>query len=157
PGALPPDRNSPRRVRYGLYAEQVSGSGFVARRHANLRSWLYRIRPSAQQGRLARLDHPTFRADFAAEAPEPNLAGFAPLPFPEAATDFVEGLATVGGAGSPRLRRGFAVHVYAANRSMDERCLYDADGDLLLLPQAGALTLLTEMGVLDVAPGQLAI
>jgi homogentisate 1,2-dioxygenase len=157
PGALPRDRNSPRRAPYGLYAEQVSGTGFVAPRADNRRSWLYRVRPSAQQGELAPLAHETFGAAFVGEAPEPNLVGFAPLPMPASPADFVDGMATVGGAGSPRLRRGYAVHVYAANRSMDERCFYDADGDLLLLPQVGALTLLTEMGVLDVAPGELGI
>jgi len=159
PGALPRDRNSPRPAPYGLYAEQVSGTGFVARRAGNRRSWVYRIRPAGDQGRLAPLEHATFRADFEHEPPEPNLCGWEPLPLPApaAAADFVDGLVTVGGAGSPRLRRGFAVHVYAANRSMEERCFYDADGDLLLLPERGALTLLTELGALDVAPGQLAV
>jgi homogentisate 1,2-dioxygenase len=157
PGALPRDRNSPRAVSYGLYAEQLSATGFVAPRAENARSWLYRIRPSAHPGALAPLGHETFRADFDREPPEPNLAGFAPPAIPAAPTDFVDGLITLGGAGSARLRRGYAVHVYAANRSMDERCFYDADGDLLLLPQLGALTLLTEMGVLEVAPGALAI
>ncbi len=64
---------------------------------------------------------------------------------------------TVAGAGAPELRRGCAIHLYCANRDMDRRALYDADGDLLLLPQQGALTLLTELGPLAVAPGQIAI
>jgi homogentisate 1,2-dioxygenase len=157
PGALPRDRNSPRVAAHGLYAEQLSATGFVAPRAHNARSWLYRIRPSAHPGALAPLEHQTFRADFDGEPPEPNLTGFAPPPIPAVATDFVDGLVTLGGAGSARLRRGYAVHVYAANRSMDDRCFYDADGDLLLLPQLGALTLLTEMGALEVAPGALAI
>jgi homogentisate 1,2-dioxygenase len=159
PGALPHDRNSPRHGAYGLYAEQVSGTGFVAPRQGNRRTWVYRIRPAAQQGSFVPTAHPTLKSDFATEPPEPNLVGWGPLPFPAAGTptDFVDGLATVGGAGSPRLRRGFAVHVYAANRGMEERCFSDADGDLLLLPQEGSLTLMTELGVLDLAPGQLAV
>jgi homogentisate 1,2-dioxygenase len=157
PGALPRDRNSPHPAPYGLYAEQVSGTGFVTRRHDNRRTWTYRIRPSAQQGPLAPLAHATFAADFAAEAPDPNLLGFRPLPVPDAAADFVDGLCTVGGAGSPGLRRGFAVHVYAANRGMEERCFANADGEMLILPELGGLTLLTELGALDVEPGQLAL
>ena len=47
PGALPEGRNSPQRAPYGLYAEQLSGTAFTAPRHANRRSWLYRIRPAA--------------------------------------------------------------------------------------------------------------
>jgi len=159
PGALPRDRNSPRHGAYGLYAEQINATGFVAPRQDNRRTWTYRIRPSAQQGAFVPAAHATLKSDFATEPPEPNLVGWNPLPPPggDAPTDFVDGLATIGGAGSPRLRRGFAVHLYAANRGMEDRCFTNADGDLLLLPQEGGLTLLTELGVLDVAPGQVAI
>src|SRR5207247_735873 len=45
-GALPVGQNSPQRAPLGLYAEQLSGTPFTAPRHANRRSWLYRIRPS---------------------------------------------------------------------------------------------------------------
>ena len=47
PGALPKGRNSPQRPAFGLYAEQLSGSAFTAPRHENRRSWLYRMRPTA--------------------------------------------------------------------------------------------------------------
>jgi len=46
-GALPQGQNSPQKVAFGLYAEQVSGSAFTAPRSENLRSWQYRLRPSA--------------------------------------------------------------------------------------------------------------
>src|SRR5690606_18391984 len=49
-GALPVGRNSPQRVAHGLYAEQLTGTAFTAPRHANRRSWLYRIRPAAMHG-----------------------------------------------------------------------------------------------------------
>jgi homogentisate 1,2-dioxygenase len=156
PGALPTDQNSPRKSPYGLYPEQINCSGFVAPRHENLRSWLYRIRPSAQHTRFDAVAHPTLGVDFTAD-PEPNLCGWAPLPEPSAPTDFVDGLHTVGGAGSPEARRGFAVHLYAANTSMEDRAFYSADGDLVLVPELGAVTLLTEFGVLRVAPGHIAV
>lgn len=157
PGALPGRQNSPRRTRYGLYAEQINASGFGAARHDNFRAWLYRVRPSAQHSRFVPVDHPTLTTDFMHGRPDPNLAGYAPLAFPDEPTDFVDGLATFGGAGSPSLRRGFAIHLYVANRSMDDRAFYNRDGELLLIPQEGAITLLTELGVLEVAPGSLAI
>jgi homogentisate 1,2-dioxygenase len=47
PGALPKGRNSPQRPAFGLYAEQLSGTAFTAPRHENRRSWLYRMRPTA--------------------------------------------------------------------------------------------------------------
>ena len=139
PGALPRDRNSPRHGAYGLYPEQINGTGFVAPRQDNRRTWMYRIRPAAQQGPFAPLPHATLKSDFADQPPEPNLVGWNPQPLPDAGTptDFVDGLATVGGAGSPRLRRGFAVHVYAANRGMEERASTDADGDLLISAGGG--------------------
>ena len=157
PGALPPRMNSPRRVKYGLYAEQINGTGFIAHRAENLRSWTYRVRPAAQHTRFETLDHPTFRADFAEDGHDPNLRGCKPLTVPEAPTDFIDGMATVGGAGHPEVRRGFALHMYVANRSMDERAFSNSDGDLLLVPQLGGLMLLTEMGVLEVKPGCIAI
>jgi homogentisate 1,2-dioxygenase len=49
-GALPVGQNSPQRVPFGLYAEQLSGTAFTAPRHENRRSWLYRLRPSAGHG-----------------------------------------------------------------------------------------------------------
>ena len=157
PGALPLRQNSPRRVKYGLYSEQINGTGFVAHRHENLRSWTYRVRPAAQHTKFEPLEHPTFRADFGAEGLDPNLLGYAPLAIPETPTDFIDGMATFGGAGGPTLRRGFALHLYTANRSMEDRAFSNADGDLLIVPQAGALTVVTEMGVLALSPGQVMI
>jgi homogentisate 1,2-dioxygenase len=157
PGALPRDRNTPRNAPYGLYPELTSGTAFTAQRSDNFRTWTYRIRPAAQQGALAPLPHPTFCADFEHEPAEVNLVGFGPLPLPSEPCDFLDGLATIGGAGSARLRRGYAVHLYAANRNMEDRAFYDADGELLLVPELGELRIHTELGVLDVRPGEIAL
>src|SRR6266699_4994608 len=56
PGALPQGRNSPQRCAYGLYAEQLSGTAFTAPRHANRRSWLYRLRPAVMYGAFQSFD-----------------------------------------------------------------------------------------------------
>ena len=157
PGALPHDQNTPRRGPYGLYGELVSGTAFTTARAQNTRAWLYRVRPATIQSEFAPLPHPTLASDFEDEAPLVNLAGFSPLALPTAPTDFVDGLVTLGGAGSARLRRGYAVHLYVANRNMEDRAFCNADGDLLLLPELGPLTLLTELGPLRVAPGHVAI
>lgn len=51
PGTIPQGQNSPRSVRYGLYAEQMTASAFIAPRHMNKKAWLYRARPAvAHQG-----------------------------------------------------------------------------------------------------------
>ena len=127
-----------------------------ARRADNRRTWCYRIRPASQRRAFVPLAHPRFGAAFEGRPPEINLTGFAPLPAPDEPRDFLDGLRTVAGAGSPALRRGCAIHLYCANRDMDGRAFYDADGDLLLVPELGALTVLTELGPLEVAPGQIA-
>ena len=46
----------------------------------------------------------------------------------EAATDFVDGLYTMAGNGSAEAQHGVGIHLYAANRSMQGRFFYDADG-----------------------------
>ena len=61
-GALPEGRNSPQRCPFGLYAEQLSGTAFTAPRGTNRRSWLYRIRPSAQHEPFKRIEIPGQRA-----------------------------------------------------------------------------------------------
>jgi homogentisate 1,2-dioxygenase len=153
PGAVPAIQNSPRVPPHGLYAEQLNGTGFTAHRADNQRSWLYRVRPSAQRRTFASLASKLV-GNFA-EPPEVNLCGFAPPPIRNG--DFVDGLVTLCGAGSAQLRRGYAFHLYSANRSMESRAFYNADGDLLVLPERGALTIATEMGMLDVAPGHVAV
>jgi homogentisate 1,2-dioxygenase len=157
-GALPRGQNSPQRAPFGLYAEQLSGTAFTAPRAQNLRSWLYRLRPSA--------GHPAYRpfpqgllrsGPFAEAGPSPNRLRWDPLPSPEAPTDFVEGLVTLAGSGDPATGAGVAVHLYAANRAMTDRVLFDADGELLIAPQAGGLRLVTEFGLLEAGPGEIAV
>ncbi|WP_240125774.1 homogentisate 1,2-dioxygenase [Thermomonas alba] len=157
PGTLPVGRNSPQRVAHGLYAEQLTGTAFTAPRHANRRSWLYRIRPAAVHGRFALLPHPTFHNDFGSGAVTPEQLRWNPLPLPEAPTDFVAGLFTMGGNGGPQAGTGVGIHLYAANRDMQGRFFYDADGELLVVPQLGRLHIETELGVLDVEPQEIAV
>src|SRR5690606_37271385 len=136
-GALPVGRNSPQRAPFGLYAEQISGTAFTAPRHANLRSWLYRIRPAAMHGAFAPFAQPRFHNDFGAGPVTPDQLRWSPLPVPEAPSDFVEGLFTMAGNGGSAAQSGIGVHLYAANRSMQDRWFYDADGELLIVPQQG--------------------
>src|ERR1700716_4059207 len=56
-GALPVGRNSPQKVNYGLYAEQLSGSPFTAPQATHQRTWLYRICPTVRHiGRFQKVD-----------------------------------------------------------------------------------------------------
>ncbi|HTH59669.1 MAG TPA: homogentisate 1,2-dioxygenase [Paraburkholderia sp.] len=170
PGALPAGRNSPQRAAYGLYVEQLSGTAFTAPRSHNRRSWLYRIRPAAVHQPFAPLAGGTVDgarrlvADFAdsadsADVPPtpPDPLRWNPLPMPSAPTDFVDGWVTMGGNGSAASMSGCAIHLYAANRPMTDRFFYDADGELLIVPQHGRLSIATEMGRVDVEPFEIAV
>jgi homogentisate 1,2-dioxygenase len=158
PGALPVGRNSPQRAPYGLYAEQISGTAFTAARHENRRTWTYRIRPSVVHKPYARIDNIAMRtAPFNDTEATPSQLRWSPFPIPEAPTEFIEGIVTVGGSGNAAEQTGMAVHVYVANRSMTDRYFYNADGEMLIVPQQGRARFVTELGVLEVANGEIAL
>lgn len=136
-GALPVGRNSPQRCPYGLYAEQLSGTAFTALRADNRRSWLYRIRPSSMHTPFERIDDGRIVSAFDAVPTPPNQLRWSPLPMPTEPTDFVQGIVTMAGNGDPHAQNGAAMHLYAANRSMERRVFYNADGEMLIVPQQG--------------------
>ena len=158
PGALPEGQNAPQKAPFGLYTEQISGTPFTAPRGANRRSWLYRIRPSVAHRPFEPLTNGLLRsAPFDEVSAPPNQLRWQPLPLPAAPTDFVDGLITMAGNGDAHSHSGMAVHIYAANRSMTDRFFFNADGELLIVPQLGRLRLHTEMGILTVEPGEIAV
>ena len=158
PGALPVGRNSPQRPAFGLYAEQLSGTAFTAPRHENRRSWLYRMRPTAEHPPFVRYEGAERFAPGTGDAPlAPNRLRWDPQPMPTASVDLIDGLTTMLVNRDPADLEGVAVHRYAANRDMMTRVFVDADGELLFIPQAGRLELLTELGRIEIAPGQIAL
>jgi homogentisate 1,2-dioxygenase len=157
-GALPVGQNSPQKHPLGLYTEQLSGSAFTAPRAVNRRTWTYRIRPSVTHKPFDAAHPGLVRSGPFDEVPTPpNQLRWDPFPIPETATDFVDGLVTIAGNGDPAAQTGVAVHVYAANQSMEGRYFYDADGELLIVPQQGRLRLATELGILEAAPGEICV
>jgi homogentisate 1,2-dioxygenase len=157
-GALPKGRNSPQRPAFGLYAEQLSGTAFTAPRHENRRSWLYRMRPTADHRPFTAYSGAPLFAGPPADAPlAPNrLRWAAPSDLPEG-KDFIDGMVAMLHARQPRELEGCAVYLYRASKSMDSRAFADADGELLVIPQKGAMELITELGRLEIGPGDLAL
>jgi homogentisate 1,2-dioxygenase len=157
-GALPVGRNSPQHPPKGLCAEVLSGSAFTAPRAENHSTWLYRLRPSAMHGPYRRIADGLLRSGpFVEVETPPNRMRWDPLPLPSTPTDFIEGLATIAGSAEPAAQAGLAVHIYCANRSMSERYVYFADGELMFVPQTGALELFTELGRMEIRPGEIAV
>ncbi|HET9903737.1 MAG TPA: homogentisate 1,2-dioxygenase [Xanthobacteraceae bacterium] len=161
PGALPIGRNSPQKVNYGLYAEQLSGSPFTAPQATNQRSWLYRIRPSVKHsGRFRKVDRGLIRTAPGAREESTLPIGqlrWSPIPLPAEKRSFVEGLRTITTAGDSDTQSGMAAHVALVTRSMEDEYVFDADGELLVVAQQGGLRFRTEFGVIDIEPGQICI
>jgi homogentisate 1,2-dioxygenase len=157
-GALPQGQNSPQKAPFGLYTEQISGTPFTAPRSVNRRTWLYRIRPSVAHRPFQPMESGLLRSTPFDEVPTPpNQLRWQPLPIPSKPTDFVDGLITMAGNGDALTHSGVAIHMYAANRSMTERFFFNADGEMLIVPQLGRLLLRSEMGILEAAPGEIAV
>lgn len=153
PGALPRDQNSPQKPPLGLYAEQLSGAPFTMPQKNQLRSWLYRILPSVKHGAFR-----PYRQFRQATAPaSPNQLRWDPLPLPKKKTDFIDGVVTMAYGGDMHGWTGLAVHRYAINASMTRRFFYDADGELLVVPEQGGIVFRTELGILEVTPGEIAV
>src|SRR6478735_988280 len=160
PSALPVGRNSPQKVAYGLYAEQLSGSPFTAPQATNQRSWLYRIRPTVRHaGRFEKIDRGKVRT-----APERDDTALAigqlrwnPMPIPQAPLTFITGLHTITTAGDAEAMSGMASHVVFVTRSMEHEHFFNADGEMLIVAQENGLRFRTEFGVIDITPGEICI
>ena len=156
PGVLPVGQNSPQLVKHGLFAEQLSGTAFTCPRATNRRTWVYRLSPSVRQsGYEATTGASLLTADFSVVDPQPRRWSPLPLASVGETVDFVDGLQTICGAGDPQLKDGVAIHMYACNAHMRERAFCNADGELLVVPQLGALHVMTELGRLHVSVGEI--
>ena len=160
PSALPLGRNNPQRAAHGLVAELLSGSAFTAPRAANLRTWLYRRRPSVQAGGYEPMPHAFWKTGLrdGVVAP-PDAMRWRPPALPAAgeSLDFIDGMKTWVVNGDESAQTGMAAHIVVANRSMARRAFVNADGEMLIVPQQGRLAITTELGRLDVAPGEIAL
>jgi homogentisate 1,2-dioxygenase len=160
PGALPVGRNSPQRCAYGLYAEQLSGSPFTAPRASNSRSWLYRIRPTVRHiGRFRKVDPGLWRTAPCAEEPDLPIQPLRwdPLPIPSERLSFLEGMRTITTAGDAAAQSGMAAHIYTATRDMRDEAFWNADAEMLVVPEQGRLRIRTEFGVIEAEPAEIAV
>lgn len=159
PGALPHGRNSPQRAPFDLYPELISGTAFTAPRHENRRTWMYRRQPSVVAGRYEAYHQPLWTTGADREtlvAPEPMR--WHPIPFETGAElDFIDGMRTLAANGDVNAQSGVGSLIYLVTKSMDKRAFVNADGELLIVPQQGRLVITTELGVLDVKPGEIVV
>ena len=160
PGALPQGRNSPQKCNYELYGEQLSGTAFTAPSHQNERTWCYRIRPSVKHShRYRKIDLPLWNT-----APNvvPDVISLGqyrwdPLPHSDAPLTWLTGMRTMTTAGDVNTQTGMASHIYLVTASMEDTYFYSADSELLIVPQEGQLRFFTELGIIDLAPQEIAV
>lgn len=156
-GALPKNQNSPQQCAYGLYAEQISGTAFTAPRHSNRRTWTYRIRPAAMHQPFVQIDNGMMTNDFASVPSSPNQMRWDAQPIPSTPTHFAQSWVTMAGNGSADAQTGCAIHLFAANSDMLDTYFYNADAELLIIPQQGRLHIRTELGELNIEPQEIAV
>jgi len=149
-GALPPYGNTPQKCAYGLVAEQINGTAFTKTASKNLRTWFYRIRPSAIHKKYQPYNGTLISAPSTVATPE--RIRWNPLPMPAAGTnvDFVHGIRPYCGAGDASMKAGIRVYLYACNVNMVNSSYCCSDGDMLIVPQVGTLFLTTEAGKMEV-------
>ena len=160
PGALPQGMNSPQKCAYGLYAEQLSGTPFTAPRSRNERTWCYRIQPSVKHlNKLAKISLPYWKSAPCISDNVISLGQYRwdPIPATKSGDTFITGMRTITTTGDVNMQTGMASHVYVADKSMDQEYFYSADSELLVVPQSGALVFKTELGLIDIAPGEVAL
>ena len=157
-GALPQGRFNPQKVHYDLYTEKFSSTAFTAPRQHNRRSWFYRIYPSVKHTDYRPIDSGLVRSGPITEiATPPNQLRWDPFDIPEKNTDFIDGLVTIAANGNMATQAGIGIHIYLANKSMQNRYFYNADGEMLFVPQMGAVLMHTECGIMHVKPGEICV
>jgi homogentisate 1,2-dioxygenase len=155
--ALPQNQNSPQKVPFGLYAEQLSGSAFTMPRSLNLHTWLYRIHPSVLHNEFQPYTQELFTRPNLNDVTPPTQMRWNPIPYPKTPTHFIDSIMTIAENGSLAMQNGASIHLYAATKSMDNCYFYNSDGDLLIVPQEGSLIIKTELGIIDLKPSEIAV
>ncbi|MEE3359942.1 MAG: homogentisate 1,2-dioxygenase [Pseudomonadota bacterium] len=157
PGALPQGMNSPQKCNYGLYGEQLSGTAFTA--NPPERTWTYRIRPSVKHSaRYTKIDLPYWKSAPCVDPDVISLGQYRWDPVDASGeTTWLTGMRTMTTAGDVNTQVGMASHIYLVTESMVDSYFYSADSELLVVPQEGRLRFCTELGVIDLAPQEIAI
>ncbi|KAI0470663.1 homogentisate 1,2-dioxygenase [Xylariaceae sp. FL0804] len=163
PGANPQVINSPQKPPFGLRTEHISGSSFTAPRHQNYQTWLYRVSTS--------LHHSAWTPAEASSPPPPPPRHLTPdthiwPDFPGVGdgdgdgpgADWIGGQRLLGRNGDPQAKSGLALWVFAVGRAMPARAAFASlDGEALVVPQAGALDVQTELGRMLVRQNEIAV
>ncbi|KAI1340181.1 homogentisate 1,2-dioxygenase [Xylariaceae sp. FL0016] len=158
PGANPEVINSPQKPPFGLRTERISGSSFTAPRDKNYQTWLYRIQTSLAHDEFLPYEK---AAASIANPPDPqhltpNSYLWPSFPVDEYADWISQKL--LARNGDPQRKSGLALWIFSVTKDMPEHTAFSSlDGETLIVPQAGALDIQTEMGKLVVRQNEIAV
>jgi homogentisate 1,2-dioxygenase len=80
-----------------------------------------------------------------------------PVPIPTEKTNFIQGIRTMTTAGDALGQSGMASHIYLVNDDMVDDYFFNADGEMLVVPESGSLSIFTEMGIMEIEPSEIAL
>lgn len=162
--ALPVGNPHPQHPPLGLVHERVSGSPFFAPRASNWTTEVHRIRPTAANLRspfIPDTSLPHFQtAPFIDGSTSLNPAFINPLGIPDPRSTFISGMRTMLGNGDAARLEGSAIHLYSFYLSMrgaqgNHEYFRNSDGHLMIIPVKGDLEVVTELGRMSLAPGEI--
>lgn len=158
PGAVPLVNNAPQVPPLNLRTERVSGSAFTATRDRNFQTWLYRANSSLQHGEFVPLEVTSgYGPDLQAKHLNPNSVSWDNVPVPEVA-HWINGQQFMGRNGEPQKKEGIAIWLFNVTQDMPARHAFSSlDGELLVVPQSGAIDITTEMGRMVVRQNEIAV
>lgn len=154
PGANPPVNNSPHKPSYGLRTERISGTSFTAPRHRTLQTWLYRTTSSMKHGAFEECEDQQ-----GLEEPKHWTPNSYMWPSVDVAADQDwTAWRLLARSGDPARKEGLAMWLFSVTREMPPQSAYASlDGDCLIIPQADALDIQTELGKLIVRQNEIAV
>ena len=158
-GLLPIGQNSPQKLPRNLIAEQLSGSAFTTPRKHNYRTWFYRTSPLARHGLQEKLAYSEswLTPPYAKTVVTPERLLWLPLSPPSKSKNFVENIHTLIVNGDATMRVGSSVHLFCAQKKMQNDFFVNADGDLLIVPCSGKIICRTEFGKIEVEPSEILV
>ena len=156
PGVLPEGQNSPQSLPMDLYTEQLSGSAFTAPKHKNLKTWLYKKKPSASAYSFSKYEKNSHFPIKKAQTISPDQMRWDPLD-EEIKSNFFDGLFPIVTQGSAESRSGSTSYIYAFSNTEKNFVFKNSDGEMLLVPAKGNILVQTEFGFLSCKPGEVLV
>lgn len=151
-GVLPQHQNAPLHCSFELYAEQINGSAFTRARHQNLKTWIYRLLPSAvHHHRPFEISKHQFQKPLLEFQP-PHPMRWSALPSPKKNQSFIKDTLHIASSGQTK-----SLYIYNLSESMNQECFVNHDAEMLFIPYIGQIEIITELGILHIEPFQIAV